>query len=117
MTLISFISIPITTRTGIHYLRLDLNTNYLYFKKDNDYVLIEDLYQYAQEINNSIEHIDNQSIDDDCCCGHDHNEIQNPQYILELLSNQIMNKNISESEKKNLQNVIDNINKCNLSID
>jgi hypothetical protein len=118
MVLLSYVSIPIITRNNVTYLRLDLNTNYLYYKKNNDYVLIEDLYQYAQEIANSMhDNFENEislnsnsaSDDDECCCGHDHNEIQDPEYILKMLKNQIMNNNISEDDKKNLQNIINNI--------
>jgi hypothetical protein len=56
MTLISYISVPVVNRNNTQYIKIDLNTNLMYFKDNNGhYVLIDDIRQLAQDAKNSVD--------------------------------------------------------------
>jgi hypothetical protein len=64
--MLSYICIPITNRNKTHTIKIDLNTNYMYYKnKEGNYILIDDLHQVAQDASHAFSESNegNESID------------------------------------------------------
>jgi hypothetical protein len=100
MSLLSYISIPITNKNKTHTVRIDLNTNFMYYKNnEGNYILIDDLHQIAQDastaINDDEDMIEDESNDDS---NMDPNEIiELCQKELDLILN---SKNITSEQSK-----------------